>query len=186
MPTVQQGTGILWKLGGPARADGREGGGQLVVGGGWGGQAQVLAQGVAEDMVFLGDQDDLAAQPIRGEPGDRHTADGDRTLVGCLDPGDQPSEGGFACTGGPDDGEPFAGPDIEVDTVQDTAAVSVGEMHAGADYSVIGRLGDGRGIRVGSRRSRGGDSLDSGECGSGALDLVQPHHEQVQRIDQPL
>lgn len=81
-------------------------------------------------MVFLGDEDDLAAQLCGVERGKRNSADGDRARVRGVDAGEQSAQGGLARAGRAHDGQPFAGTDGEVDAVQDVAPAVVGVPRA--------------------------------------------------------
>ena len=48
----------------PVRTDDTERREQLGVGGGGGGDGQVVTKGVGEDVVFLGDQEDVLAEQL--------------------------------------------------------------------------------------------------------------------------
>ena len=80
------------------------------------GDPEVVADRAEEDVVLLGDQDDLAAQLLRpevattGHPADRHRAGGRR-----VDAGEQPAQRRLAGAGRADHRQPFARPDGQVD-----------------------------------------------------------------------
>ena len=97
---------------------------------------------------------------------------------GRVDAGEQPGQGGLAGAGRADDGEPFAGPDLEVDAVQHVAAVDVGVPHARGHQPLAGRAA------VAAARSAGTDGPErAGERGEAALRLVDPVQDPVERVD---
>ena len=76
-------------------------------GGGCGDQ-QVVADRAEEDVVLLGDQHDLPAQPLRAQLGDRYPAHRHRAGARRVDARQQPAQRGLAGAGRADDGQPFA------------------------------------------------------------------------------
>ena len=70
----------------PVGADDAECGQEGGVGGARGGDGQVVAERVGEDMVILGDEQDVFAELLGWEVGDDGTADGDRPFAGRSTP----------------------------------------------------------------------------------------------------
>src|SRR5215217_5663560 len=160
--------------------DRRQGVGQDGVTGAGAGQGQVVAQAAGEDVLLLGDEDDVAAQLIQGKVDQAGPADGDRPGAGRVDPGEQPAQGRLAGAAGPDHGQPLPRAEVEVDPVEDVAAVAVGEADPAGGQALTGRAGAG-GPAVGGHV---GHPEQAGEGGGPDLEVVEPGQQDVKGLDE--
>ena len=154
----------------------------LVVGGVRAGQHEVVAQRAREDVVFLGDQGDVAAQLVQRELDQRRAADRDRAGARRVDAGEQPAQRGLAGAGRPDHGQPLARAQRQVDAVQHVAAGAVGVA------DVLRGERSPSGVGAGARPVGGdlGDAEQPGQRGAADLELVEPGQQPVERVDELL
>ena len=143
---------------------------------------RLSAQRLAEDVVLLGDQHDLRAQPLGG----RGRRSGRRRRSPCRYAAGRPRRAAgpsvdLPAPDRPDDRQPLARPHREVDAVQHVAALVVGVPHA-ATRSIRSSAGFGVVHRSGS--SQPARPSHPGERGAAALQLLDPHQHDVQRRDQ--
>ena len=127
-------------------------------------EPQVLGERPDEDVLLLRDERDLAAQRLEREVDEADAADLDPARARRVDAREQTAERRLARARRPDDGDALARLEVEVDAVQDVAAVDVRVAH------VVGRSRSSSGSLVG----RGAVGRDAGRCRRAARTSVAP------------
>lgn len=115
-------------------------------------KVQVVGDSSVEKEAFLGDEADGLTQIFFGEAANVMSVEGDGTVVPLIKPHEQANEGGFAGTGGADEGDGFARLHREANVVQHRGVVSVGKIHALEANFTPQRNGEGRRAFIGLRR----------------------------------
>ena len=147
------------------------------------GQQQVVAQRADEDVVLLGDQGDVAAHRLRGQLGRARPRPSRCVPVrGRCSPASSRPRVDLPAPDGPTMAMPLPGCDVEVDAVQHVATLAVAEADVAGDD--LGRRRARRvvGLRVGHLVH----AEQPGERRLAHLQLVVPHEDQVDRLDEHL
>ena len=87
----------------------------------------VVAHRVVEQDGLLGDHADLGPQRVEGDVPDVDAVDGDGPGGDVVEAGQEVEQGGFAGAARPHQGDDFAPGHVEVDVLQDGAAVLIGK-----------------------------------------------------------
>ena len=164
------------------RVDRLERGPELVVARVDPGEPEVVRDRPDEDVLLLGDERHLLPQRLELQVDEPDVADLDAAGARRMDSGEQPSERRLARAGRPDDGDPLARLEIEVEAVEDVAVLHVGVADVrGAQPLVLRLLAGGLAV-VGDL----GDADEARERRRADLDLVEPRDQAVDGIGELL
>ena len=164
------------------RIDGLERGPELIVGRLHPGQPEVVRDRADEDVLFLRHERHLLPQRLQLEVHEADVAHLDAAGARRMDPRKQPAERGLAGAGRPDDGDPLARLEIEVEAVEHVAILDVGVADVRGTQPLVLRLLAGGGAVVGNLRH----ADEPGERRCADLDLVEPGDEAVDGIGELL
>ena len=143
-------------------------------------RARLSRRRAGEDVLLLGDQDDVAAELVEGQLDQADPADGDRPGPGRVDPGQQAAKGRLA---GAAAGRPWPAAPLPGGRDRPRGGrpgPGVGEADVAGGQPLRGRPAAG-GLAVGRDV---GDPEQTGEGGRAHLELVQPGQQDVDRLDQ--
>ena len=103
----------------------RPGGGPDLLGGGPGrAEGDVVGDRGGEEEGVLEHDAHRAAQLGQPEPAHVDAVEGHPPAVGVVEPGEEQGDGGLPRTAGPDEGDPFAGLDLQAEAVEQRRAPS--------------------------------------------------------------